>query len=99
MKYIGRSQEINIQLLHDMLDIWHVSNHTACLADEASRRVLDPRHEDNAELSKSINTEACEQCFSFVDRITYTGMNMGPRHFHIYLYLLFDLENTKVLRC
>ncbi len=84
--------------LHYILDVWHVRNHSACLADEESARILDPRHEDNKILSKSINTEACEQCFSFLDRVTYVGLTMGPGHFAIFLYLIFDMENAKVVR-
>lgn len=76
---------------HYMLDIWHVYNQTARLADEASARVLDPRHEDNRELREHVNTEACQQVFSFVDRISYIGMNMGPGTFAVFLYLLFDM--------
>ncbi len=57
-----------------------------------------PKHEDNKILSKSINTEACEQCFSFLDRVTYVGLTMGPGHFAIFLYLIFDMENAKVVR-
>ncbi len=61
-------------------------------------RVLDPRHEANASLSARINAEACEQFFSFLDRVSCIGLNMGPGSFSIYLYLLFDMENDKVVR-
>ena len=77
--------------LHYMLDIWHVVNHSACLRDPMAARALDPRHEANTELRANINTEACEQCFSFLDRISYLSLNMGPGTMGIYLYLLFDL--------
>ena len=82
--------------LHYMLDQWHSSNHRACLADASKARWLDPRHDANRALAKVIDTSACEQCFSFVDRVTYVGMNMGPGHFAIYLYMILDLENKKV---
>ena len=87
-----------LKVLHYMLDMWHAKNHSACLRDEASRRVLDPRHEANSTLSQSIDTEACEQCFSFLDRVSYVTMQMGPGHMSIFLYLLFDLENEKIMR-
>lgn len=81
-----------------MLDMWHAKNHTACLVDPDSARVLDPRHEANQATTASIDTEACEQCFSFLDRIAYVALNMGPGHHSIFLYLIFDLENEKVVR-
>jgi len=84
--------------LHYILDKWHAENHTACLKDEAAARVLDPRHEADQDLSNHIDTEVCEQGFSFRNRVTYAGMNMGPGHFALYTYLIFDLENAKVVR-
>lgn len=84
--------------LHYMIDIWHVTNHRACLQDPESARLLDPRSDFNSRTASLVNTEACEQGFSFMDRITYVGMNMGPGHFAIYLYLVLDLENAKVTR-
>ena len=84
--------------LHYMIDIWHVSNHSACLVDPASRAILDPRHTDNAAKRAAVNTEACEQVFSFVDQVTYVAFQMGPGMFHTYAYLLFDLENEKTER-
>ena len=83
---------------HYMLDIWHVHNHSQCLALPDGARRLDPRHEANKEKASAVNTEACEQVFSFLDRITYVSMNMGPGHFAIVLYLIFDMENQKVLQ-
>ena len=87
-----------VAILHFMLDVRHASNQTKCLQDADRARVLDPRHPDNAELVSHMNTEACEQCFSFVDRITYVGMNMGPGHFADYFYLIMDCEKEKVCK-
>ena len=83
---------------HYMLDIWHVGNHIACLKNPESARRLDPYHEENAHLRGTINTEACEQFFSFLDRVTYVAMNQGQGQFSVVLYLLFDLENEKTVR-
>ena len=82
--------------LRFMLDIWHVTNHTACLKDAERAKILDPRLPENAAVRKAVNTEACEQAFSFLDRISYVGLNMNRGSFHLYLYLLMDRENTKV---
>ena len=87
-----------IATLHFMLDIWHVVNHTKCLADPATQPILDPRHPDNERKRQDVNTEACEQAFSYIDRITYVAGTMGPGMFHAYNYLLMDLENQKVMR-
>ena len=77
---------------------WHVRNHSACLADPVLSAILDPRRPENHDLRQSVNTEACEQAFSFIDRITYVGLNMGPGLFHLYLYILMDCENEKTIR-
>ena len=81
---------------HYMLDKFHALNHTQCLKDPAQARVLNPRHEANKQKADCIDTSACEQAFSFVDRITYVGMNMAPGRFAAYLYMIMDLE--KVVR-
>lgn len=81
-----------------MLDIWHVRNHTACLRDPALRRVLDPRAPENEGVRRLVDTEACEQAFSFVDRISYVGQNMGPGRFAAYTYFILDLENASLHR-
>ena len=80
-----------------MLDIWHRSNHVKCLQDPVLAAELDPRHENNEKLRRAINTEACEQAFSFVDRYTYMTYSMGPSLFHFYVYMLFDMENEKLV--
>ena len=85
-----------LNTLHYMLDIWHAVNHTSCLQDPRINWILDPRHLANASLRGAVNTEACEQAFSFLDRITYVSMTMGPGHFAMFLYIMFDLENNKV---
>lgn len=84
--------------LHYMLDIWHAGNHTACLRDPTEAAVLDPRHENNHVIREAVNTEACEQAFSFIDRITYVSYTMGPGLFHVYGYLIMDMENSKVVK-
>ena len=84
--------------LHYMLDIWHVSNHHACLANAADAAELDPRLAGNTALRQAVNTEACEQAFSFIDRVTYVSYCMGPGLFHLYGYLIMDMENTKTVR-
>ena len=84
--------------LHYMLDIWHVHNHTKCLQDPVEGPVLDPRSPQNDALRRAVNTEACEQAFSFIDRVTYVGLNMGPGMFHAFTYLLMDRENEKLIR-
>ena len=84
--------------LHYMLDIWHVHNHTACLADPVQAAILDPRSEANQRYRGTVNTEACEQAFSFIDRITYVSYTMGRGMFHVYAYLIMDMENEKVTR-
>ena len=67
-----------LSTFHYMLDKWHAVNHSSCLADPARARWLDPRHEQNKAIANEVNTSACEQCFSFIDRITYVGVNMHP---------------------
>ena len=83
--------------LHYMLDFFHALNHTHCLQNKSKARWLDPRHPSNKELTDQIDTSACEQAFSFVDRITYVGMSMLPGHFSTYIYLILNLENQKVM--
>ena len=84
--------------LRYMLDIWHACNHTACLVDPKEAAILDPRLPINKWWRENVNTEACEQAFSFVDRITYVGLSMKPGLFHTYLYLIMDMENEKIVR-
>ena len=83
--------------LHYMIDAWHVANHHACLAGPEGP-LLDPRSEINREFKGAVNTEACEQAFSFVDRLTYVAFTMGPGLFHVYNYVLMDRENGKLVR-
>ena len=63
--------------LHYMLDVWHACNHSKCLEDPARAARLDPRHEANKDLRHLINTEACEQFFSFLDS-HLCGYEHGP---------------------
>ena len=84
--------------LHYMLDIWHRANHVKCLADPVLAAELDPKHANNEALRGVVNTEACEQAFSFIDRYTYMAHSMSAGLFHVYLYLLLDMENSKLVR-
>ena len=84
--------------LHYMLDIWHVTNHNACLQDPVEAQFLDPRSSHNKDIQNAVNTEACEQAFSFLDRLTYVAYNMGPGLFHTYLYIIMNRENKKLSR-
>ena len=87
---------IAIAELRFVLDIWHASNHHACLQDPAAAQELDIRLPSNAALRHAVNTEACEQAFSFLDRVSYVTFTMGPGKYHCYTYLLMDLENKVV---
>ena len=87
-----------MRALHYMLDIWHRDDHVKCLEDPVLAAELDPRHEDNEGLRRAVNTEACEQAFSFIDRCTYMTYGMGAGLFHVYVYLLLDMENAKLVR-
>ena len=87
-----------LALLRYIIDIWHVNNHHACLANANDAAVLDPRLPVNEHLRRAVNTEACEQAFSFLDRVTYVSYCMGPGMFHVYGYLIMDMENTKIMR-
>ena len=86
-----------VALLHFMLDIWHVRNHTRCLETAELKAILDPRAPENEELRRAVDTEACEQAFSFLDRITYHLQEMGPGTFHAFMYLMLDLENERMV--
>ena len=74
-----------IKGFHYMLDFFHALNHRTCLRDSFKARWLDPRHPENKDLTDNVDTSACEQAFSFIDRITYVGMNMGWPFCHISL--------------
>ena len=87
-----------ISKLHYMIDHWHVTNHRACLQNPADAESLDPRSTFNRIFRTVVDTEACEQAFSFLDRVSYVGLNMGPGMFHAYIYLIMDRENEKVVR-
>ena len=84
--------------LHFILDIWHRDNHVRCLQDPVLAAEIDPRHEANEPLRGLVNTEACEQAFSFIDRYTYMTYSMGAGLFHVYAYLLLDMENSKLMK-
>ena len=84
--------------LRYMLDIWHVSNHHACLVAPEEAAELDPRLPANDHLRRAVNTEACEQAFSFLDRVTYVSYCMGPGLFHLYGYLIMDMENSATVQ-
>ena len=83
---------------HYMLDLWHARDHSACPKNPADAAVLDPRHEKKRAIWEAVNTEACEQAFSFIDRVTYVSYAMAPGLFHVYGYLIMDMENTKVVK-
>ena len=87
-----------IRDLHFILDIWHRANHVKCLQDPVLSAEIDPRHANNEDLRGVVNTEACEQAFSFLDRYTYMTYSMGAGLFHVYVYLLLDMENSKLMR-
>ena len=89
---------VAISQLRFVLDIWHVTNHRACLQDPAAAQELDIRLPANAAIRAAVNTDACEQSFSFLDRISYVAFGMGPGRFHCFTYLLMDLENKKVMQ-
>lgn len=83
--------------LRYMLDVWHAQNHTKCLEKPELRLELDPRLPENEGLRKAVDTEACEQAFAFLDRVTYLLQEMGPGSFHTYLYLVMGLENERLV--
>ena len=86
-----------VAVLHFMLDIWHAQNHKRCLETPEMRAILDPRAPENADIRKAVDTEACEQAFSFLDRITYHLQEMGPGTFHAFMYLMLDSENERIV--
>ncbi len=44
-----------------------------------------------------MDTEACEQASSLLDRITYHLQEMGPGTFHVFMYLMLDLEIERIV--
>ena len=74
-----------------------MQNHTRCLQNPEDANGLDPRSPANADVRAQVDTEACEQAFSFLDRVTYVLQEMGPGLFHVYMYLILDMENARVV--
>ena len=85
-----------------LLDIWHRWNHlraaNACLKDPELAKELDPYHENNRELAKTYNTEACEQAFSWLDHFCPYLLEMGPGFFVAHLTMMMDRRNDALVR-
>ena len=80
-----------------LLDIWHRKNHTRCLQDPDLARELDPKHEANAALASTYSTEACEQCFAWLDRYLYHFLELGPGAVVAQLRFLVDRKHARVV--
>ena len=83
--------------LHYVLDVWHRANHTACLADPVTAAFIDPLNSMNRLFLQNVNTEACEQAFSWLDTVTYVALGMTRGRFQIFLYMMMHLANEKIM--
>ena len=61
-------------------------------------REIDPYQENNKQIARKYNTEACEQVFAWLDPFCPYLLEMGPGLFLAHMTMMMDRRNAKVVK-